>query len=123
MADAKPRDLRVRTREFSLRVIRLYAALPKSKAAFVIGDQLLRSATSVGAHYREACRARSDAEFIAKLGGGQQELEESLYWLELLMESGTIPKERLTDLYDEGDQLMAILITCIRNGKKTKDSR
>ena len=121
--ETQPRDLRVRTREFSLRIIRLHAALPKSKVAWTIGDQLLRSATSVGAHYREACRARSDAEFVSKLGGGQQELEETLYWIELLMESGTIAKDRLTDLYDEADQLMAILTTCIKNGRKKRVSK
>ena len=72
----KPEDLRTRTKRFALRVIRLYSSLPKKTEAQVIGKQLLRSGTSVGAHYREAVRSRSDAEFISKLEGGLQELEE-----------------------------------------------
>ena len=80
----QPSSLADRTRAFAVRVIRLYSALPKSTEAQVIGKQLLRAGTSVGAHYREAVRARSDAEFISKLEGGLQELEETRYWLELL---------------------------------------
>ncbi|MFK7820013.1 MAG: four helix bundle protein, partial [Planctomycetaceae bacterium] len=76
------KDLKQRTKEFSLRVIRLYSNLPKPTEAQVMGKQLLRSGTSVGAHYREATRARSTAEFVSKLAGGHQELEETSYWLE-----------------------------------------
>jgi four helix bundle protein len=83
------KDLKIRTKEFSLRIIRMYAALPKSTVGQVIGKQILRSGTSVGAHYREASKARSTAEFVSKLGGAQQELEETAYWLELLSESET----------------------------------
>ena len=83
------KDLKIRTKEFSLRIIRMYAALPKSTVGQVIGKQILRSGTSVGAHYREASKARSTAEFVSKLGGAQQELEETAYWLELLTESET----------------------------------
>src|SRR5262249_40317563 len=78
----KPLDLRTRTKQFSLRIIRLSAALPTTMEGQVIGKQRLRSGTSVGAHYREATRARSDAEFISNLEGGLQELEESAYWLD-----------------------------------------
>ena len=74
-------DLKMRTKKFALRIIRLYSAVPKTTEAQVIGKQLLRSGTSVGAHYRESTRARSTAEFISKLEGGLQELEESAYWL------------------------------------------
>jgi four helix bundle protein len=87
----------------------------------VIGKQLLRSGTSVGAHYREATRARSDAEFISKLEGGLQELEESAYWVELLSESGIVAPARLTELQKETDELTAIFITCVKNAKKRKD--
>ncbi len=80
-------DLKKRTKKFALRIIRLYSSLPKSTEAQVIGKQVLRSGTSVGAHYREACRSRSNAEFISKIEGGLQELEETIYWLELLIES------------------------------------
>ncbi len=112
-------DLVTRTKEFALRVIRLYSALPKSTEAQVLGKQLLRAGTSVGAHYREACRARSNAEFISKLEGGMQELEESSYWLELLVEASIFPPEKLNPLMVEANELMAILVTCV---KKTKAS-
>lgn len=88
------KDLVQRTRQFALRVIRVYTALPKSTLGQVIGKQLLRSGTSVGAHYREGLRARSSQEFTSKLEGGLQELEETLYWLELIDESGLMPGER-----------------------------
>src|SRR6185312_3745654 len=91
MADADKMDLRRRTKTFSLRIIRLYSALPTRVEAQVLGKQLLRSGTSVGANYREACRARSAAEFVSKMGIGLQELEESAYWLELLVESEIAP--------------------------------
>jgi four helix bundle protein len=111
------KDLTSRTKGFALRVIRLYAALPKSTEAQVLGKQLLRSGTSVGAHYREAIRARSNAEFISKLEGGMQELEESSYWLELLVEAGIFPTEKLQPLMSEANELMAILVTCAKNAK------
>jgi len=83
------KDLRDRTKKFALRVVRLYSNLPKTTEAQVMGKQVLRSGTSVGANYREACRARSTPEFIAKLGDCLKELDESSYWFELLAESGT----------------------------------
>ena len=115
--DEKPVELKVRTKQFALRIIRLYAALPKTTVAQVIGKQVLRSGTSVGAHYREGTRARSDAEFISKLEGGLQELEETLYWLELIVESEIYSEKRLGDLMQEADELTAILITCVKNTK------
>ncbi len=84
---SKPQDLKIRTKEFALSIIRLYSSLPKTTEAQVMGKQLLRSVTSVGAHYREGSRARSNAEFISKIEGGLQELEETMYWLELLEET------------------------------------
>ena len=116
----KPEDLRTRTKRFALRVIRLYSALPKKTEAQVLGKQLLRSGTSVGAHYRESVRSRSDAEFISKIEGGLQELEESVYWMELLVESGIIKIERLSELMKEADELTAILVTCVKNTKQRK---
>lgn len=110
-------DLATRTKGFALRVIRLYSALPKSTEAPVLGKQLLRSGTSVGAHYREAVRSRSNAEFISKLEGGMQELEESSYWIELLVEAGIFPPEKLNPLMAEANELMAILVTCVRKVK------
>jgi len=111
-------DLSERTREFASRVIRLYTALPKSTEAQVIGKQVLRSGTSVGAHYREATRARSTAEFTSKIGGGLQELEETVYWFELLIHSKILPEARLPSIMKEANELTAILITCIKNARK-----
>lgn len=115
-------DLRTRTKQFSLRIIRLFAALPKTTEGQVLGKQLLRSGTSVGAHYREATRARSDAEFISKLEGGLQELEESAYWMELLAESGIVAPARLSELQKEADELTAILITCVKKAKHKREN-
>lgn len=115
-------NLATRTKGFALRVIRLYSALPKSTEAQVLGKQLLRSGTSVGAHYREAHRARSNAEFISKLEGGMQELEESSYWLELLVEACIVPPEKLNPLMDEANELMAILVTCVKKAKQQAEA-
>lgn len=116
-------DLKERTKAFALHVIRLYAALPKSTEAQVIGGQLLRAGTSVGAHYREATRARSTAEFVSKIEGGLQELEESSYWLDLLVEAAILPKSRLSGLINEADELTAIFITCVKNAKAKSKAR
>ena len=104
-------DLRVRTKEFALRNITLFTSLPKSAVAQTLGRQLLRSSTSVGANFREAYRARSDAEFVAKVGDCLKELEETSYWLEILSDSGTVPHAKLVSLVDEASQLTAILTT------------
>ena len=104
-------NLRDRTKRFALRVVRLYAALPKITEAQVLGKQLLRSGTSVGAHYREASRARSDAEFVSKIEVGLQELDESSYWMELIVESGIFSQEQMSEVMLEADELTAILVT------------
>ena len=101
-------DLRNRTKHFALRIIKLYVSLPKLAVAQTLGKQLLRSGTSVGANYREACRARSNAEFVSKLGDSLKELEETTYWLELLAGSETVRATRLALLMDEALQLVAI---------------
>ena len=110
-------DLPERTKEFALRVIRLYSALPKSTEAQILGKQVLRSGTSVGANYREANRARSKAEFIAKIGDCLKELDETAYWFELLGESGVVSDSKLTSLRDECDQLLAIFTTISKKSK------
>jgi len=114
--------LRDRTKEFALRVIRLYTALPKSTAAQVIGKQVLRSGTSVAANFREASRARSDAEFIAKLGTVEQELDETMLWFELLVESGMLPERKLASLKQETDELLRIVVATFTK-TKAKDRR
>jgi four helix bundle protein len=111
-------DLKDRTRNYSLRIIRLYDALPARGAGRVIGDQLLRSGTSVGAHFREAIRARLTAEYAAKMNAGLMELEETLYWIELLEHSAIVPRKRLVDLETETGELTAILVTLIKNSKR-----
>lgn len=116
-----PFDLRERTKAFALRVIRMFVALPKTEEARVLGKQVLRSGTAVGANFREAHRARSKAEFIAKVGDCLKELDESGYWLELLTESGIVPAPKLAALQDETNQLLAILTTISKNAKKSND--
>ena len=113
----KERSVLVRTKAFALRIVRLYVALPKTTEAQVLGKQVLRSGTSVGAHVREGKRARSDAEMISKIEGGLQELEETVYWLELLIEAEIVPAERLHDLLAEADELTAILVTSAKTLK------
>lgn len=111
-------EMKIRTKQFALRVIRLIESLPKTRSANVIGNQLLRSATSVGANYRASCRAKSTADFVSKLAIVEEEADESMYWIELLIEAGIIRKRQLADLLDEADQLLAIVIASI---KTTKD--
>ncbi len=117
----KPRqDLRARTKAFALRIIRLYVSLPKSEAAQVIGRQVLKSGTSPGAHYREAYPSRSNAEFVSKIGGALQELDETVYWLELLVEAGIVAARRLADLLKEADELIAIFTASVKSAKQEK---
>ena len=113
-------DLRDRTKSFALRIIKVYTALPKTTEAQVIGKQILRSGTSVGAHYREAKRSRSTAEFISKIEGGNQELEETIYWLELLIGAEIMDEAKLKPLMDEADELMAILTSSVRKAKERR---
>src|SRR5207253_11211990 len=120
MAGNDGRDLTVRTKAFALRTIHLYSSLPQKPEAQVLGRQVLRSGTSVGAHYREATRARSTAEFVSKIEGGLQELEETAYWPELLADSGIIPETQLIDLHKEAEELMAILVSSVKTAKKGK---
>jgi four helix bundle protein len=112
-----PPDLGARTKDFALRVIRLFSALPKTAEARVLGKQVLRSGSSVGANYREAHRSRSKPEFIAKIGDCLKELDETAYWLELLADSGIIAPAKLSALRDECGQLLAIFTTISKKAK------
>jgi four helix bundle protein len=118
--DLDKRDLRKRTKSFALRIVRLYSSLPKTTEAQVLGKQVLRSGTSVGAHYHEVRRARSSAEFISKIEGGLQELEETVYWLELLVEAGIVKELRLGDLLKEAEELTSIFVASVKKVKKTR---
>ncbi len=120
MKESQRQDLGKRTKDFALRIIRLYATLPKTTEAQVIGKQVLRSGTSVGAHYREARRAKSDADFVSKIEGALQELDETIYWLELLSESEIVKSERLKPLLDECEELTAMFVTMVKNVKNRK---
>ncbi len=111
-------DLKDRTRKYALRIIKLYESLPARGAGAVLRSQIVRSGTSVGAHFREAIRSRSAAEYAAKLNAGLMELEETAYWLELLGESGVVGAKRLAALNDETNQLTAILVSLIKKAKK-----
>ncbi len=110
-------DLKIRTKDFALCVVRLYSALPKSVEAQVLGKQCLRSGTSVGAHYHEARRAKSDADFINKMEGALQELDETAYWLELLEDSKIVSAPLLQTLKKETDELISIFVTIVRKVK------
>lgn len=114
----EPFDLRVRTKKFALRIIHMYRVLPKSGEASVIGRQILRSGTSVGAQYREASRAKSPRDFISKMEGCLQELDETAFWIELLIEAEIMPKERMSDIEKETDELIAIFVSSIKTAKK-----
>ena len=118
MSKTQDVELRSRTKTFALRIIRLYVSLPKTTEAQVLGKQVLRSGTSVGAHYREAQRAKSDADFISKVEGGLQELDETAYWLELLVESKIVAERKLAALMKEADELTAIFVTIVNKMKR-----
>jgi four helix bundle protein len=114
----QPQDLKLRTKAFALRVIRMYAQLSKRDViAQVLGKQVLRAGTSVGANYREASRARSKAEFISKIGDCLKEIEETEYWLDLLVDSGCVTAVKMAALLDETRQLNAIFTTIDKNAK------
>jgi four helix bundle protein len=113
-------DLKKRTKAFALRVIKLIESLPNTRTADVIGRQLLRSATSVGANYRAACRARSNADFISKMGVVEEEADESIYWMELLIDGGIVPEQKLSALIVEGNELVAITVASIKTARKRK---
>lgn len=113
-------EFKKRTKQFALKVIHLIETLPKSKAADVLGRQLLRSGTSVGANYRSACRARSSADFIHKMGIVEEEADESIYWMELLHDSGMVKIDRLAPLLKEANELLAMTVSSIKTARNQK---
>ncbi len=110
-------DMKKRTRAFALAVIRLVEGLPRTKAADVIGRQLLRSGTSVGANYRASCRAKSQAYFVAKMGIVEEESDESSYWMELLVEAGLVQPSAVAELLDEANQITSIVVSSIKTAR------
>ena len=111
-------DLKERTKQFGLRVIRLVESLPKTRTADILGRQLLRSATSVGANYRAACRGRSGAEFQAKLGIVEEEADESAYWIEMLSELGLVKTNLVEPLLREANEITAIIVSSIKTSRR-----
>jgi len=118
LLDSKTEQLRARTKEFAIRIVHLFRPLPPAKEAQVIGNQLLRCGTSVGANYRAACQARSKAEFIAKIGIVAEEADETVFWIELLSDVGIMKKERLEPLRKEGQELTAIFSASRQTAKR-----
>jgi four helix bundle protein len=116
-------DLKKRTKAFALRVMRLAEALPNTRSGRTIGNQLIRCGTSVGANYRAACRARSKAEFIAKLGIVEEEADECCYWLELIIEAKMIAQAKVQSLLDESNQITALIVASIRTTKSNPQSK
>lgn len=114
-------ELKQRTKAFGIRLMKLIQALPNNVSGRAVGNQLVRSGTSVGANYRAACRARSKAEFIAKLGVVLEEIDESAYWLEIIEESGMLSKKRVSLLQKEADELAAIFYSAIQSTKLSND--
>ena len=113
-------ELKDRFKQFALRVIRLCKSLPKNNISNVIGNQLLRAGTSSGANYRAACRAKSMADFTYKLQIVEEELDESLYWMELLIEANIMSKKQLQALMSEGDELLSIVVSSIKTSKQKR---
>ena len=116
--DVQHTNLKERTKEFALRIIEFVETLPRGRTTDVIGGQLLRAGTSVGANYRSSCRDRSPADFIAKMGIVEEEADESLYWMELLIEAGIVKPENIEALMKEGDELLAITVASINTARR-----
>jgi four helix bundle protein len=114
----KAAELKQRTKDFAIRVVRLYRSLPHTPDAQTLGKQVLRSGTSVAANYRAVCRARSKAEFISKLGVVLEEADETVFWLELLIETGVLSAERTDDLLNEANELLAVFGASLRTSKQ-----
>ena len=118
MENENPQDLRTRTTDFALRIIKLYTSLPKTSEAQVLGKQVLRSGTSIGANYREGHRAKSDSDIVNKFESVLQELDETDYWLDLLVRSGILSAQKAEALIKETNELIAIFTTIVTKIKK-----
>ena len=116
-------EMKERTKRFAVRIIKLVDALPVTASSQVIGKQLLRSGTSVGAKYRSACRAKSTADFIFKLSIVEEEADESIYWMELLVDSDLVKASLVTNLMDEASQVLAIIVSSIKTLKRKRNPK
>jgi len=118
--EARNSELKERTFGFGLRIVRLVQSLPKVGSADILGRQLLRSGTSVGANYRAGTRARSRADFIAKLGIAEEECDETIYWMDMLIELKLISAHRTRELRSEAEQLLAIIVSSIKTARRNE---
>jgi len=118
----KPEELKERSKQFAIRIIKLFPLLPKTEEARVIGRQILRSGTSVAANYRAVCRARSKAEFIAKIGVVVEEADETVFWLELLVQAGIVQQDQVEGILAEANELLAIFAASQRTVKSANES-
>jgi len=116
-------EMKSRTKRYALRVIKAVEALPRNRVSDVLGSQLLRSGTSVGANYRAVCRAKSSADFLNKLKMVEEECDESIYWMELLIESGLLAQRNLAPLMDEGDEILSIVVASLRTNRQNLAAR
>jgi|SRR6185312_5087125 len=116
-------EMKQRTKTFALRVIKFASSLSRNFVGRRLGDQLLRSGTSVAANYRSACRSRSRADFLSKLGIVEEETDESAFWMELLIEGGIVPAGKLTNLLDEASQLTAIMVSSRKSVNKSGNQK
>ncbi|MGH9931669.1 MAG: four helix bundle protein [Pyrinomonadaceae bacterium] len=117
-----PEEMRRRTRAFALRVIRLAESLPNTPTAKVIRNQMIRCGSSVGANYRAACRAKSKPDFVSKMGTVEEEADETIYWMELLIDAEIVKRTRVADLLNEADQILSIVISSIKTAKGYRPS-
>ena len=122
MSLSQAQELKERTKQFAIRLVKLFRALPKSDEARIIGKQALRSGTSVAANYRAVCRARSRAEFVARIGVVVEEADETVFWLELMVETGIVSQARMDGLLTEANELLAIFAASQRTAKSSNDS-
>jgi four helix bundle protein len=116
-------NLKVRTKQFALRIIKLVESLPRDVISSVLGKQLLRAGTSVGANYRAACRSKSTADFISKMGTVEEEADESGYWMELLVDSGKVAAAKTSALAQQAGELTAIAVSSINTARKSQSRR
>ena len=116
-------EMKLRTKRFALRIIKLVESLENTRTSEIIGKQLLRSGTSVGANYRAACRAKSTADFISKLSIVEEETDECVYWIEMLVESNQIRQNLVENLLDEANQILSIVVKAIKTSKENRNPK
>jgi four helix bundle protein len=118
-----PDEMKARTRAFALRIIRLAESLPNTPTANVIRNQILRCGSSVGANYRAACRGKSKPDFVSKMGIVEEEADETMYWIELLIDAGIVKRSRVADLLEEANEILSITVSSIKTARRLSQTR